>query len=409
MTEAPRVLFLSLTNDVGSDRIVGELGRAGARCAVLGPAGCFAGLSRCVERRFDLPGALGTWAATLRLRRRLRRAVHAWHADQVIPLDELAALLLRTVAVERGTDPEVRAVLVRSFGKPVGYAAACHRLALMDTAAAAGVPTPAFAGADLPGTPSFPLVVKRDHSSGSGGVQVVRNPAELVAALRGARLKQTVKRAMARAAGYRHGADPILLQSFVPGTLAMRTVVARDGAVLDGISFTAVRSNPDTRASTILAPIDSAGMTDAASRIVAALGCSGFVSFDFMVDRQGQPLLIEMNPRPIGSTHLGRAFGHDLARAFLTGRAKTETAGAEAAHAVALFPKELERDPTVDPERTPGLRHDVPWDEPQVVSAYLTHLARRHPTSAALLQERFGGAQPRDVDWRRKVVPQPAG
>ena len=90
-----RVLFVSLTDDMGTDRLVSDMGRGGALCAVLGPSGCVASLPRCVGPKFTVPrgfrGAMG-------LSRTLGRAVADWRPDQVIPLDDLAATLLRTLA-----------------------------------------------------------------------------------------------------------------------------------------------------------------------------------------------------------------------------------------------------------------------------------------------------------------------
>jgi hypothetical protein len=165
----------------------------------------------------------------------------------------------------------------------------------------------------------------------------------------------------------------------------MVTAVCRDGQLLDAIGFTALESHPVKRSSTILRPFETDEMTGAARRLVAALQCSGFVSFDFIVDGDGRAFLIEMNPRPIGSAHLGRLFGHDLALAFL----RDEAGGGRspvlpATTAVALFPKELERDPSGRRMRNdPAVLHDVPDDEPEVVAAYLRHLGAEHPAHAA--------------------------
>ena len=348
-----------------------------------------------MARHFDLPEVGGVWIATLLLRSRLSHAVRSWAPERIVPLDEVSALVLRTLATDQRVDAQVRAVLTQSFGSPAGYHAACHRLSLMRVAATLSVRTPDFGGAR--DTLGFPVLVKRDHSSGSGGVTIVGAKPDLASALRRAVWKQRIKRVLARGVGYEHGADPILLQRFVPGTLAMRTVVAQNGRTVDGISLLATRSHPEKRASTVLEPLDCLEMEDAARRLVAALGCSGFVSFDFIVDPQGAAFLIEMNPRPIGSTHLGRLFGHDLAHTFLTAQVRDvpDFAGIPAARAVALFPKELERDPTGSSlDAAPDLRHDVPWAEPKVVAAYSAHLQRIHPAHAASLRRRCNQIEP---------------
>ena len=389
----PRLLFLSLTDDVGSDRIVSELGRYGAVCAVLAPANAYATLPRCVDQHFALPSHAGTIARTMVLRSKLVDAVRRWQPTAIIPLDELSALLLRAIASEVQTAEDLRALLVRSLGRIEGYAAACHRVPLIETAVRVGVAVPAFFSVPGPDTSppaiGFPIVIKRDHSSGSGGVVIAQNRAELAKAIRAARFRQLVKRKLARLAGFDHGEGAILAQAFVLGRLAMHTAVARDGRMVDGQSLLAVRSHPSKRSSTVLEPLECPTMAEAARRIIAALGCSGFVSFDFIVGDDGRPLLIEMNPRPIGSTHLGRLFGHDLAQAFLTGQA--DNCGRhEGIAAVALFPKELERAP--DGERISDLYHDVPWDEPQVLAAYVEHLVRLHPAHADQLRRVFGRA-----------------
>ena len=383
-----RILFVSLSDDVGSDRIVSALGQQGAACAVLGLSGSFPSLSRFVEERFGLPRVLGAWGATFGLRRRLSTAVRRWQPTHVVPLDEFAALALRTLALDLATPLHLRVLLTRSFGAPEGYRAACHRWPLMQVATEAGVPIPRSAAAGQHSELQYPLVVKRDHSSGSGGVMVARNAAEAEAAIRQAGRKHRLKTFMARAAGFDHGTEPILVQEFVDGTLAMHTVVTDAGRVVDGFSCVAVKSHPEKRSSTILQWIENAAMDESVRKLVAALGCSGFVSFDFIVDDQARPWLLEMNPRPIGSTHLGQVFGHDLAHAFLTG--EPQHAAVPSQGPVALFPKELERDPSGTLADSVSIHHDVPWDEPAVIAAYVGHLTRMHPGRAADLHQRFG-------------------
>lgn len=387
-----RVLFVSLTDDVGTDRLVADLGRAGASCAVLGPAGCVASLPRCVTTRFAVAPGL---RAAFGLKRALARAVAAWSPERVIPLDDLAATLLRTIALRRVLAPELRKLLVRSFGSPHGYAAACGRVALMRVARKADVRIPPFLGVHgiLPeqgaGVP-LPAMVKRDQSSGSGGVVRVETGRDVASAIRRGWMKSALKAQAARLAGLGRAVTPVLVQGVVEGVLAMHTVVCRDGAVIDGASFLAVESHPTKGSSTILRHLAHPEMAESARRIVAALGCSGFVSFDFMLDRRGRAFLIEMNPRPIGSAHLARRFGHDLAEAFLTGSPSDHGMDAGPVRDVALFPKELERDPTGTRLEREDVVHDLPTHEPAVVAAYLGRLQIEHPAHAAALARRCG-------------------
>ena len=128
-------------------------------------------------------------------------------------------------------------------------------------------------------------------------------------------------------------------------------------------------------------------MTETVERLVAALGCSGFVSFDFVVDEDtGQASLIEMNPRPIAATGLGSLFGHDPCAALLSRLTGTtprkDVPRLPLDRLVALFPREVERDAGNLSRLTAAtLHHDVPHDDPGVMAAYLKHLSRVHPTA----------------------------
>ena len=390
-----RVLFISLTDDVGTDRLVADLGRAGAACAVLGPAGCVAALPRCVSARFALPSGL---RAVFDLKRALRHAVDAFDPQRIIPLDDLAATLLRTFALGRGLAPGVRKLLITSLGSPHGYAAACGRVALMRVAQDAGVRVPpffgthGFLGKQNEAVP-LPVMVKRDQSSGSGGVVRAGSHRAVASAIRRGWLKSALKAQAARLAGLGRSVTPVLVQASVEGRLAMHTVVCRDGVVIDGAGFVAVESHPTKGSSTILRHLENPEMAESARRVVAALGCSGFVSFDFILDDQGRAHLIEMNPRPIGSAHLGRRFGHDLAHAYLAGSPSGEGADAGPVRDVALFPKELERDPSGRRLDGSDVLHDVPAHEPAVIAAYLDRLQAEHPAYAAGMARRCGIAE----------------
>ena len=137
----------------------------------------------------------------------------------------------------------------------------------------------------------------------------------------------------------------------------------------------------------------------ATSRLVAALGCSGLVSFDFIVAEGGTAYLIEMNARPVGSGHLGVLFGCDLYGAYLSQfpgfhDAAPPVMPSQAARAVALFPKEMMRDPN-SPDLVPNadVYHDVPWHEPAVVEHYDAMLTQRHPQAADAIKRQIRRAR----------------
>jgi ATP-grasp domain len=77
-----------------------------------------------------------------------------------------------------------------------------------------------------------------------------------------------------------------------------------------GVSLLAECVNPDPFGpSTVVRYLDHPEMEATATRLVAALGLSGFASFDFVIAEDGGgAFLIELNPRTIGTIHLGRLF-----------------------------------------------------------------------------------------------------
>ena len=390
----PRILFLSLSDDAGSERIVSEMSRRGARCSVMARAGSVVVCPIGVVSRFVLPGWAGPLTAAFGMARRLRTATKACGADVVIPLDDFAAGLLCDIVLAAGSDLDLKALLTRSLGDPAHYRTSCSRDLLIEAARAIGIRTPTQArAADLTearaaaASIGFPLMLKREATCGGAGVIPLSDECDLVAAFGRATRRAKAKRAGRRLLGFRsaRNGSPITLQVHVTGRLALRTVACQQGRVLACVTFAADRLNPPvTGSSTVVQPIAHPEIETAASRLVAALGCSGFVSFDFIMAEEGLAYLIEMNARPVGSGHLGALFGCDLYGAYLSQfqgfrDATPSTPGAHALRKVALFPKEMLRDPD-SPDLMPDAHvlHDVPWHEPAVVEQYGAMLVKHH-------------------------------
>ena len=392
----PRIVFVTLSDDIGSERIVSEMGRQGAACAVLGRPGSLAGLCQGVLHHY-LPSYGGVWVAAVAMPRRLERLVADWSPDAVVPLDDLAAQLLRDLASAKRTSPDLRGLLRASLGDPDHYRTVCSRSRLIELAATLGIRTPgqrsvaslhaAVAAARELG---YPVLLKREQTCGGGGVTLVEEGRVLSTAFRTADRRAKTKRFARRLVGLASSGDPPLtLQAHVPGRLALRTVACREGRILAGITFAAEHLDPPTTgSSTVLRRIDHAAIDEAVSVLVAALGCSGFLSFDFLVSPDGSASLIELNARPVGSGHLGVRFGHDVYGGWLAQFAgfhsKTpEVPAFDPPRPIALFPKEMQRDPA-SACLSPGAAHfhDVPWDEPRVLAAYRDRLVRRYPDRA---------------------------
>lgn len=403
MTTRPRILFLALTNDLGCERVVAEMMACGLDCGVISPRDAYCAGLEGLARRYALPGHWGVRLGTLFVRQRLEKAVREWRPRLILPLDDLSAWLLRSLAQDASVSAGVRDLLAESLGAASGYKAAVGRRALMDVAEALHIRKPRHCEAYNAQTAlaaaaawNYPVVIKADHTCGGVGVTVAHDPEQLLAQLAALKSQRGLGgfRSWLKAQVYRHagfrGEDDFapLLQSFVPGTPAFRTVATWKGRVLAGVSFAAEQVHPAPNgASTVIRHIDNAEMERAAAQMAAALGCSGFVSFDFMLDpASGQATVIELNPRSIGSTHLGRLFGSDVCGALaerLTGKARPETVAAAPVERVALFPKEMERDPYSPRLSSPAVFHDVPGPEFGLRRIYRQRLLKAHPGLAA--------------------------
>ncbi len=397
----PRILFLTLLNDVASDRIVAALGGLGCECAVLGSPKAFAARSRFAGAVFPLPQRGGPWLRSLFLGTRLARIVRRWRPDVIVPLDDFSARTLRSTQLRRGR-PEIQALIERSLGAPAFYPTLCSREKIVAMAAELGLQTPPqVAVASLQEAKEaaaafgYPVVLKREQTCGGFGVAVLGDEAALIEAFRKAQRKAAAKRIVQSLFGL-DAADQntLVLQKFVSGPMAFRVVACAEGRVLDGVSFAAEYIHPPvTGASTVLRPLDRPDMEQATAALVAATECSGYVSLDFILSDEGA-CLIELNPRPVTSGHLGRLYGHDIHAAFaahLRGVAAEATSPLKAGPAsVALFPRELDRDPEGRLVATsPDIFHDVPWDDADAVGIYADWLEARHPAHAAGLRRKL--------------------
>lgn len=401
----PRILFLATTDNVGMEHLLAAMVRHGATCAVLSPPGFFCTKTRFVSRCFTMPRHHGLWLGLPFVHDRLESAIRSWQPDLLVPLDENGSLLLRSILSSRLLSQRLYDLLVLSLGAPSGYPAACSRVLLMDVAAALPIRRPRYRVADNEAATvlaakewGYPVILKAEHTCGGHGVVAAHNAEELRTALammsRGGSLRRRCRSAgrdlvWGLAGITPSGSNPPILQEMITGVPAMHTAAAWQGHILEGASFVAERVHPTPMGtSTVVRHIEHQEMKEASRHLVRALGCSGFVSFDFILDPAGAAHLIEMNPRAIGTTHLGAMFGQDIVAALVA-----RLQGAAASHvpttegldcSVALFPKEMERALVMcDRLSFVGVLHDVPYDDPEVVAAYMQRLSRSRRGAAA--------------------------
>jgi predicted ATP-grasp superfamily ATP-dependent carboligase len=428
---APKVLFVALDNYLGIERFPSAMGALGADCAIISPPGFYPLASRFIRQWYPVPAHRGLWLGVAFIRHQLEKAVRNYKPDLLIPLDDISAQYLRVLGRSSDLTSQLRDLLERSFGAPEGYAALCSRTATMDAARSIGIRVPKHATSrSIPELLSraaewgYPVVLKSENSCGGHGVTIARTAAELSSALKqfyGGPLWRQSRRAAISAFWHAAGLvetafAPPLLQTLVPGVPAMRTVSAWRGEVLEGVSFIAEKVHPEpTGSSTLVRHIDHAEMAESVRRFVAAQGCSGFLSFDFMLDMAtGQAALIEINARPIATTHLGQLFGQDpcaplLAR--IAGTTSHPVAPLEPeTRPVALFPKELIRNPhQPDRLRENWVFHDVPYDDPAVLQMHLAGLRRTCPDAIFAIEQSLsaGRTEARLTETTAQETPAP--
>lgn len=322
------------------------------------------------------------------LQRSLLRTIHAARPDFIIPCDDDAAIKLHHLhetCSASGKAGAVRKLIERSLGTPASCSRAAARGELMALAQAEGVRIPVagrlFVKADLDpwiAQNGFPAVLKLDHSCGGQGVTVVRNNEQarkafgnatqpsLIRALSDLILRRNPARLLHRLSRER---PVVTVQNFIVGTPANRAVACWQGEVFAGISVAALRTQGSSGPATVIQVIDNEEMSEAARRMVRALGVSGFCGLDFVIEAStGAAHLIEINPRATPISHLPLGPGQDLPAA-LVARLKGEPVPWGAAvvkdQVIAMFPGEWRRD-----SRSPYLHtasHDVPWEEMELV------------------------------------------
>jgi len=408
-----RILFLALADWAGASRLLGEFVRLGCECAVISPPDFTVTMTRFATVLFPLPSPRSQGLPKLRLmtsRFRLEEANRKWHPDLIVPLDDYAAWLLRGLATNRSVSVELRHLLEVSLGSHSGYDAACSRTHLLELATKIGVRVPASRAVDRSGAleaaaaMGFPVMVKNNQTFAGEGVAIARDLAQLVASINASdhgrdglllRSKRAAQRFLWWLSGIWMPPHTVFqLQQFIPGVPALHVVAAWQGRVLAGVSLLKACVNPQPFGpSTVVRYIDHPEMEETATRLVAALGLSGFASFDFVIaENGGGAFLIECNPRPVSMIHLGRLFGHDLCGAFarhLGWLTETpETVALPKETAVALFPNEIKRDPESAWLRSGSeVLHDVPWDDPVVVQHCHRKLLQLHPSHAAKITD----------------------
>ena len=370
---APRVFIVSLRNWFGAARLPKAFRRAGFEVTTLSYANLLLCRSKHVQAQLFLPER----GEDEELVAAARAALVTGRPSLVIPTDDASVELLQAIAAMAQRElPESDPLLVLlrdSLGDFSKHPILRQRHGLANLAAELGVRAPAYAVVhDAREASAFverhglPVVLKAEESFAGLGVAICKDSAALDTAIQ--------RMASGNARLFKEGA---VLQAYVTGRTAMRAVVAWRGQVLAGLSAIKVETYPAiTGPSAVVEFIDNPEMMATAQAMIGALNYSGFASLDFILDDAGAAHLIELNSRPTPICHLGEHLGLDLCQTLkdaIEGKISTDRDPPNLPKKVALFPQEWVRD--TNSSHFADSFHDVPWDEPDLVEAFVV-LAR---------------------------------
>lgn len=384
-------------------RVPKILQEAGFEVAVLCPPDSYLAHTRYVNQRF----LLETRDPGPKLLQALIQAVEAWQPVLVIPGDDPTVQFLQQVvritrAGKLTTVPDrVLQAIESSLCHPDYYDAATNKSVTQQVAIQLGVRVPGQQqieqsqdALDFAQTHGYPVVVKKAFSYAGHGVRICETEAQLVETLHQflpqlnhqrspetrTGLKTRLRRALIKNPLAIAEPTPDLalsIQQYIRGTAAMYCFLAKAGKLLGGYAALKKVVHPaPTGPSSIVQFIDHPEMATVATILAAQFEYTGFGSFEFIVEEgTGDAYFLECNPRPTTIVHLGDLVGNNLCKVLYDSlRGELPTAPILAPNTdlmVAMFPKEWQRDPNSQFLRS--LYHDVPWDDPELIAAYIKY------------------------------------
>lgn len=373
-----KVLLATTVRWPSAARLAGAFAAVGCTVEALLPAGHPAAKS-CYLSRVHLYRPMAGPVSFL-------EGVGQSQTDFVVALDDRAtALLLR--AQKRAT-ADVAALICRSLGNTNHYAQLMSRNGFIAAARQANIRTP-LTHAILSETDlehaldeiGLPAVLKADGTWGGDGVMVVHDRNEAFNTWRKLSSAPSLLRSAVRAirrsdahflqAALGAKAPAISMQQFIPGKPATTSFACWQGKILAANHLETLAAQEENGPASVLRRIEDNAMDEAAARLAARFELSGLHGLDYIRDAEGRAHLIEINPRSPQTSYLSFGAGHDLVSALVAridGQARAPRPPI-ACDTVALFPQEWMRDP-LSPYLT-GTFHDVPWDDPAMIRAWM--------------------------------------
>lgn len=175
-------------------------------------------------------------------------------------------------------------------------------------AARLGIPCPATffpdgpdAAAAMAGRLPYPVLVKPRSSSGGRGIRMAENPGSFLEAY---------------GAVHARYPDPIVQERLPPGGTALGVAVLMNSESQPRatLAYRRLREYPVSGGpGTLRESVSDDRLCETACRLLASMGWTGPAMVEFKVDpRDGEPKLLEVNPRFWGSLHHGTACGVDF-------------------------------------------------------------------------------------------------
>jgi glutathione synthase/RimK-type ligase-like ATP-grasp enzyme len=334
--------------------------------------------------------------------RSIQRAIKVWSPDFLVCTDDRSVRQLHDIHLRATTAPSeanssVVNLIEASLGDPTSHAPALAKSKLILFAQTAGVRCPNTIVIPNGATASrefaklkYPILVKADDTYGGMGVCLSQNEDEARAAVRDLAnpmhrliksnpfFDQKFLSTLLRPIPVRHRV--LCLQEYIVGRPANRAVVCWRGEILAGVSVEAIETIQEFGPASVVRVVDHPEMAEAARILVSRLKLSGFIGFDFMLDFENKAWLIEMNPRATPISHIPFKDGANLPAALysrLTGD-NADSSRIIEEEKIVLFPQELMRlrqSPYLGYSVHPHY-HDVPWDEPGLVSACIKYASK---------------------------------
>lgn len=340
------------------------------------------------------------------MRADLERAVALGSGGRIVPTDERAfALLARLIEDDEKTpgsiSPLLRATIEASVGDIRTLPLRGHKTEIQGLARrlrlavpAGALPSSAEQAAAAAAEFGYPVLLKLPTGAGGGGLSICKDEEGLLHHFerlnRPPSVLKQLRRRLLRRDWYVTTPQPYL-QKLVAGQTGITCAYAENGRTIAVLSALSLAQRAPTRPCTAIRLLRHPSMEEATMKLVAALGASGFISFDFILDEAtGEALVLECNPRPIQMMPLGPRVGVDLCRAMaeaMRGTIGGPVAQARSEENVALFPQEWLRDPAST--LLSSAFHDVPWNEPALLRAMMAR-AQRNKRSDRRQRDEFG-------------------